>query len=181
MPSRGWLRAGNLRTSASCNPEASWVSRVLKMSQAAGFLISHVGSCAACAAMRRSEPNMTRGGGGASVVPERVDELALIHLRAPLYAEVSGAVLQLLLRPLLVAGRPAASFACRRTRGVGDPRRLLLALPLLAQLLVLLVVLDARPVILGHLCSSSRTLPDLDLLPAVSPVPSESFPVGSTP
>src|SRR5215210_4153180 len=91
------------------------------------------------------------------VVAECVDELAFAHLRASLYAQLLGAVLQVLLGPFLVAGRLATPLARRRTTRVGDPRRLLLALPLLAQLLVLLVVLDARPVVLGHVCSSLRT------------------------
>src|SRR5215207_1822133 len=51
---------------------------------------------------------------------------------------------------VLIAGRLAAPLARRRTASVRDPRCLFLALPLLAQPLVLLITLDARPVVFGH-------------------------------
>ena len=88
--------------------------------------------------------------GVALVVPECVDKLTLVHLRASFYADLFGALLQILLRPVLVAARLPAAFPCTRAAGVGDPRCLLLALALLSQLLVLLVVLDEQTVIFGQ-------------------------------
>ena len=93
--------------------------------------------------------------GSALVVPESVDELALVHLGTSLDADLFRTLLQILLRPVLVAARLPAALACPRATGVGDPRRLLLALPFLSQLLVLLVILDGWPVILGPAASSS--------------------------
>jgi hypothetical protein len=56
---------------------------------------------------------------GSLVVAECVDELAFAHLRTSLYAELLGAVLQVLLRPLLVAGKPTPSLAQQSTPRVG--------------------------------------------------------------
>src|SRR3712207_1517021 len=95
---------------------------------------------------------VVRGSGcpRASVVAQRVDELFLRHVRAALDADLRGAVLQLALRPVLVAAGLAALAAGRAAVArVGDAGRLLLARALAAQRLVLLVVLDARSVVLG--------------------------------
>src|ERR687886_2826190 len=88
--------------------------------------------------------------GCVSVVAESVDELTLVHPGASLDADLPGALLQVLLGPVLVAPRLPAAPSRRRARGVGDPRRLLLALPLLSQPLVLLVILDGWSVISSH-------------------------------
>jgi pimeloyl-ACP methyl ester carboxylesterase len=69
-----------------------------------------------------------------------------------------GAV-QSLLRPVLIASRLPTALARRRTAGVGDSCRLLLTLPLLTQFLVLFVILDARPVVFGHVAPSLSVLP----------------------
>src|SRR5829696_7363060 len=99
-------------------------------------------------------------GAWASAVSQRVDELALVHLRAALDADVGGLLLKLLLRLVLVLRRLAAllgRLAAARL-GVGDPRRLLLARAVVAQRLVGLVVLDGRAVVLGHAFASSYGL-----------------------
>src|SRR5215211_3327306 len=99
-------------------------------------------------------------GAWASAVSQRVDELALVHLRAALDADVGGLLLELLLRLVLVLRRLAAllgRLAAARL-GVGDPRRLLLARAVVAQRLVGLVVLDGRAVVLGHAFASSYGL-----------------------
>src|SRR5579884_824050 len=67
-----------------------------------------------------------------------------------------------LLRVVATAARAAALAACaraaalpasaRRSLGIRDGGRTRLAHALLAKALVLLVVLDAGPVVLGHLC-----------------------------
>src|SRR3712207_684269 len=102
-----------------------------------------------------------------SVVAERVDELALVHVGASLDTDLPGALLQLLLGPVLVAAGLPAALPSLRARSIGDPGRLLLALPLLAQPLVLLVVLDARHVVLGHDSSRTFAVPNPgDLRPA---------------
>jgi di/tricarboxylate transporter len=93
------------------------------------------------------------------VVPEGIDELAFVHLGTSLDADLFGALLQILLRPVLIATRLPTALARRRTAGVGDPRRLLLTLPLLTQFLVLFVILDARPVVFGHVAPSLSVLP----------------------
>src|SRR5215213_8535848 len=83
------------------------------------------------------------------VVAERVDQLALAHLRAALDADVGGLLLQLLLRLVLVLRGLAAllrRLAAARLR-VGDARRLLLAGTALAHPLVGLVVLHRRAVV----------------------------------
>src|SRR4051794_25434038 len=86
-----------------------------------------------------------------SVVAQGVDELVLRHVRATLDADLRGPVLELVLRPVLVAARLAALAAgLAAAARVGDPGGLLLAGALAAQRLVLLVVLDARSVVLGH-------------------------------
>src|SRR5205085_498461 len=65
-----------------------------------------------------------------SVIPERVDQLVLRHLGASLDTDLAGAVLELLLRPLLVGLRlptsPPDGRAAFRGGGVCDPRRLFL-------------------------------------------------------
>src|SRR4051794_8941186 len=87
-----------------------------------------------------------------SVVAQRVDQLVLVHVRAALDADLRRALLEVVLRPVLVAARLAAPAAgAAAVAGVGDPGRLLLAGALAAQRLVLLVVFDARSVVLaGH-------------------------------
>jgi hypothetical protein len=84
------------------------------------------------------------------MVSERADELALAHLRAALDPDLARLLQQILLRAVLV-GPCLAALAARlaAAAGVRDPRRLLLALALAAEGLVLPVVLDARPVILA--------------------------------
>src|SRR3954452_107977 len=77
------------------------------------------------------------------VVAQRLDEIALAHLGAPLDADLGGALLQVLLGPVVVGAGLAALLRGRLAVGVGDPRRLLLALALPAQSLVLLGVFDA--------------------------------------
>src|SRR5215210_3847930 len=84
------------------------------------------------------------------VVAQRVDELVLVHVGASLDAELPGALLEVFFRLLFVLGRLTATLARGLAARVGDPGRLLLARPLVTQPLVLLVVLDARPVVLGH-------------------------------
>src|SRR4051812_14625362 len=79
----------------------------------------------------------------ASVVPQRLDQLVLAHVRASLDADLAGALLEVVLRPVVV-GRRAAALLGGRAAAVGDPGGLLLALSLVAQGLVLLGVLDAR-------------------------------------
>src|SRR6266568_1651523 len=85
------------------------------------------------------------------VLAEGVDELGLGHGGAALDAELAGALDQVLLGPVGV-GRAlpalAAHLLARAPRDrVGDPGRLLLAVPLAAQCLVGLLVLDLGP---GH-------------------------------
>src|SRR5215212_6257619 len=84
----------------------------------------------------------------ASMVAEGVDQLALAHLRAALDADLLGALLEVVLAPVLVGAGLAALLAGLLPVAVGDPRRLLLARALVAQRLVLLLVLDARAGIL---------------------------------
>src|SRR4051812_22287954 len=84
-----------------------------------------------------------------SAVAEGVDQLALVHLRAALDADVLRLLLEVALRPVLVAARLAALAAGRAAVGVRDPRGLLLARALLPQPLVLAVVLYARTLGLG--------------------------------
>src|SRR4051812_34602154 len=74
------------------------------------------------------------------------------HGRATFAAGLLRAVLEVVDRPVLIAARLAALLGhvlATRLR-VGDPGGLLLAGAVLAQLLVELVVLDARSVVLGH-------------------------------
>src|SRR5947208_9764267 len=79
-----------------------------------------------------------------SMVPQRRDELVLAHLRTALDPDLARLLQQVLLRPVLVGAGLAALAAGRApAAGVRDPRRLLLALALAPQGLVLLVVLDA--------------------------------------
>src|SRR2546423_1730106 len=86
------------------------------------------------------------------MVPQCRDELLLAHLRAALDPDLAPLLPQVFLRPVLVASGLAALAAGRAAAaGVRDPRRLLLALALAPERLVLLVVLDARAVIRGHL------------------------------
>src|SRR5690242_2350371 len=80
----------------------------------------------------------------ASVVAQRVDKLALVHLRAALDADLRGALLEIVLAPVVIGAGLPALLRCRVAVRVGDPRRLLLACALIAQDLVLLWVLDAR-------------------------------------
>src|SRR3954462_8316282 len=92
------------------------------------------------------------------VVAQRVDQLVLAHVRAAFDAELLRAVLEVVDRPVLVAARLAALLGhVLATRlGVGDAGGLLLAGAVLAQLLVELVVLDARSVVLGHVLRVPR-------------------------
>src|SRR5690242_804987 len=80
------------------------------------------------------------------VVAQRLDQLGLGHRRAALDADLAGALDQVLLGPVGVRrALPAALadlLARAAGRGVGDPGRLLLAVALPAQRLVLLFVLD---------------------------------------
>src|SRR3546814_1853210 len=82
-----------------------------------------------------------------------VDQLVLLHLRPPLYADRAGAIEEVVLGPLLVGGALPALLqrvALRIGSGIGDPRRLLLVHALAAQLFVALVVLDLLAVALRH-------------------------------
>src|SRR5690606_3001352 len=89
-----------------------------------------------------------------SVRTQGVDELALAHRRPALGPDLRGTLAQVGHRPLVVgpglATLAADLLPALRRRGVGDPRGLLLAVALVAELLVELLVLDARP------CISSR-------------------------
>jgi hypothetical protein len=84
-----------------------------------------------------------------------VDQLVLVHPRAAFDADLLRALVEIALRPVLVGVGLAATAARRLAPGVGDARRLLLALALLAQSLVLLVVLDLTTVALGHVDAPS--------------------------
>src|SRR5215212_3921503 len=87
-----------------------------------------------------------------SMVAQRLDQIALAHLRAALDADLGRALGQVLLRPVLVGAGLPALLGGRAAARVGDPSRLLLALALLAQGLVLFRVLHARAVtLLRHL------------------------------
>src|SRR5205085_8423312 len=98
------------------------------------------GNCS-CAAPKRNRVT--------SMVPQRRDELLLAHLRAALDPDLARLLQQVLFGPVLVASGLAALAAGRTAAArVRDPPRLLLALALAAERLVLLVVLDARPVVL---------------------------------
>src|SRR5918998_6569698 len=88
------------------------------------------------------------------MVPEGVDELILVHLRASLDTYLPGALLEILLRPVLITARLPAALACLRATGVGYPRRFLLALPLLTQPIVPFVILYRWPVVFGHVVPS---------------------------
>src|SRR3546814_6352608 len=81
---------------------------------------------------------------------ERVDQLLLVHVGPPLYADLLGLVVEVVLRPILVIPRLAAAPGGLLAGRVGDPRGLFLARALAAQRLVALVVLDLRSVLLGH-------------------------------
>src|SRR3546814_20389303 len=78
---------------------------------------------------------------------QRGDQLVLVHRRASVDADLRGPVLELVHGPVLVVAGLAAlathlgarAVGCR----VGDPCRLLLARPVLADLLVELLVLHA--------------------------------------
>src|SRR5436190_1394624 len=86
------------------------------------------------------------------VVPQGVDQLALVHVRTALDPDLGRALAQLVNGAVLVVlGLPALATDILAARlGVGDPGRLLLALPMLPQLLVELVVLHGRSVVLRH-------------------------------
>src|SRR5690606_11563083 len=86
------------------------------------------------------------------MIAQRVDQLLLVHARAPLDSDLPGLVVEVRLGPLLVLGRPAAPPGRELAGGVGDAGRLLLAHAFPTQRLVALVVLDLRSVIpgLGH-------------------------------
>src|SRR5215211_8125247 len=86
-----------------------------------------------------------------SVVAKGLDELSLAHRGAALDADLLGALAKLILRPVLIAAGLAALLAGPSPAYVGDACGLFLALAALAQLLVLLRVLDTRTVVLlGH-------------------------------
>src|SRR4051812_7011034 len=86
-------------------------------------------------------------------VPQSVDQLALVHLRAAIDAHVGRLLLQLLLRLVLVLRGLAALLrgVAAAGLGVGDACRLLLARAVVAQRLIGLVVLHRGPVVLGHI------------------------------
>src|ERR671910_702347 len=85
------------------------------------------------------------------MVPQRLDQLTLVHRRPALDPDVAGSLHQVVLGPILVVAMLAATAAdpglALRGHRVADTGGLLLALALLAQLLIRLLVLDARP---GH-------------------------------
>src|SRR3546814_3229127 len=91
-------------------------------------------------------------GPGASVVPKGVDELALVHLRPTLDADLARPVEQLVLGAVLVVLGLATALAHLAAplvvRGVRDPSGLLLAHPVVPQGLVLPGLLDRRSVVL---------------------------------
>src|SRR3954454_17571475 len=92
-----------------------------------------------------------------SVIPEGVDELALAHGRAAFDPDLGRPLLELVLRPVLVVlGLAALAAGLAAAPGIGDARRFLLARTLATEGLVLLVVLDRRPVVLRHGLSFRR-------------------------
>src|SRR4051812_1911280 len=84
------------------------------------------------------------------VVAQGVDQLVLVHVRAPLDADLGGPLLEVVLVPVLVGRRLAALVRLGLGVGVRDPRRLLLGRALVPKRLVLLVVLYGWSVVFGH-------------------------------
>src|ERR1700749_4353768 len=96
-----------------------------------------------------ASPASPSGSGEGSVVSQGLDQLRLGHGRATLDANLPGLLDQVLLAPVVVGAALAAlaaHLAARTARGrVRDPRRLVLALAALAELLIRFLVLDLRP------------------------------------
>jgi dihydrofolate reductase len=85
-----------------------------------------------------------------SVVAEGGDQLVLVHVGAPLDADLLGLVVEVLFGPLLIGRRLTSSLGGSPAVGVGDPGRLLLAHSVFTQSLVLLVVVDRLAMVLRH-------------------------------
>jgi hypothetical protein len=84
------------------------------------------------------------------VGPDRADQRAFGHPGAALDADLLGALIEILLAPVLEGRRSAPAPAGLASPGIGDSRGLLFAGALPPQGLILLVVLDLGTVILGH-------------------------------
>ena len=119
----------------------------------------------AASSPRRAEPEDAAGlsprapahepdGAGAALplLPgaQGLDQLVLGHLRTALDVELLGPAVELVAGPLVVGRAVAALHAGGVAVAVRDGRGLALAHALLAQRLVLLVVLDGRPVVGRH-------------------------------
>src|SRR3546814_941001 len=82
------------------------------------------------------------------MIPNRVDQLFLAHVRPAFDPDALCLVVKFLLRPILEVG--AAMIERAACPGVGDSRRLLLRRAVVAQRLVRFVVFYLRSMILRH-------------------------------
>src|SRR3546814_13963036 len=100
-------------------------------------------------------------GAGASVVPKGVDELALVHLRPTLDADLARPVEQLVLGAVLVVLGLATALAPLAAhlvvRGVPDPSGLPLPQPVVPLGPVLPGILHRRSLVLSWQCSLLRS------------------------